>query len=193
MAGWYFLTLALLVGVAFLMGRFRANALASGARSTLHSLPIYHGLLAAAAVLTPMLAVYAVGAPVVDWLATKNALGVFGPDVASDALKRAVAIRDIQNVATGQHSGQPSAALAEATSTYLSVLQSGRWIVFGVGFGLGLAGLTLTLSRIGREFRSRNYFRALRVRRAVGLRGRGRVHDAGHRAVSAVRILSLLL
>ena len=87
-----------------------------------------------------------------------NALAIVGSDVASDALKRAVAIRDIHNVATGQHSGQPSPALAEATSTYLSVLQNGRWIVFGVGTGLGLAGLALTLSKIGREFRSRNYF-----------------------------------
>ena len=89
MAGLYFVTLAVLVLAAFFAGRTRARGVASSAGNrSLHSLPIYHGLLAAVAVLVPMLVVYAIATPVVGRLAISNALDFFGPDAASDPLKR---------------------------------------------------------------------------------------------------------
>ena len=73
MAGLYFVTLAVLVLAAFFAGRARARGLASSAGSiSLHSLPVYHGLLAAVAVLVPMLVVYVIATPVVSAGAEKH-------------------------------------------------------------------------------------------------------------------------
>ena len=48
----YFVVLAGLAVLAFLMGRRRAVAVTGGRNGVLHSLPAYHGLLAAASVFT---------------------------------------------------------------------------------------------------------------------------------------------
>ncbi|KAB2937247.1 phosphate ABC transporter permease subunit PstC [Hyphomicrobium sp.] len=159
MAGMYFVSFALLVVAGFLVARSRAHGLASGNLGSLHSLPIYHGLFTAVAVLVPMLVVFAIGAPLVIQMATSNALSYFGPEVAADALRRGAALRDIQNVVNGQHGTSAiSEALRKAADSYASTLRLGNWIVYGSGVGLGLLGLVVSLGRIGPGFRSRNYF-----------------------------------
>jgi phosphate transport system permease protein len=160
MAGLYFVTLAGLVLAAFFAGRTRARGLASSAGSrSLHSLPVYHGLLAAVAVLVPMLVVYAIATPVVGRLAISNALDFFAPDAASDPLKRATVVREIQNLASGQYGGaNPSEQARQAAESYTSTLWIGHWLVFAGGTALGLLGLALTISRIKADFRSRNSF-----------------------------------
>jgi phosphate transport system permease protein len=159
MAGFYFLAVAALVFAGFFVGRSKAQSLVSDARGALHSLPSYHGLLTATTALVPMLLVFAVAMPVVNHLAVSNALDYFDPQVAADPLQRGTALREIQNVAAGQFgAGEQSAALKNAADSYAAILSAGHWMVFASGAGLGVLGILFSLSRITREFRSRNYF-----------------------------------
>jgi phosphate transport system permease protein len=167
MTGYYFLTLAALMLAAFALARRRAAAVAaagaiggqrSAAQVVLHSLPVYHGLLASTLVIIPMVSWFAIGQPIVSRLAVEQALSAYPAAVATDALKRAVALRDIANLASGQHSGAVSAELRAATDAFLSTTATGRIVLFGGGAMLGIAGLLLGLSRVSSEFRARNVF-----------------------------------
>jgi phosphate transport system permease protein len=160
MAGLYFVTLAALVLAAFFAGRERARGLAASVKAgDLHSLPVYHGLLVAVAVMVPMLIVYAIATPMVGRLALTNALDFFGPEAASDELKRATLVRDIQNLASGQYgTGERSGQLTQAAEAYAGTLKIGHWLVFAAGLALGSMGFVLTITRVGVEFRSRNHF-----------------------------------
>jgi phosphate transport system permease protein len=160
MAGYYFLTLAVLVALGFLAGRQRAAAIAVGADSgsMLHSLPAYHGLLTAAMVLVPMLALFTIGAPVLGRLANVAALSHFPPEIAGDELKRGVALRDVLNVAAGQFSGAPPQDLKEAAESYSSTLSWGNWIIYSLGTALGVLAIVFNRARISPTFRARNHF-----------------------------------
>ena len=160
MAGYYFLTLAVLVVAGFLLGRFRATRLVVGARGgpMLHSMPAYHGLYAAAMILVPMLVVFAVGAPVLARIANAAALSVFPPEEAADELRRGIILRDVLNLAAGQHSGTPSAQLRQAADGYISALLWGNAILYASGVALGLLAGLLGLGRISLAFRARNSF-----------------------------------
>ncbi|KAB2849441.1 MAG: phosphate ABC transporter permease subunit PstC [Hyphomicrobiaceae bacterium] len=160
MAGFYWLTLAVLVVTGFLAGRYRAVAFAGsrGSGQLLHSLPAYHGLFTAAVVLVPMLLVFAIGAPLVTWLANSAALAKFSPDVAADELKRATALRDILNLIAGQYSGTPPPDLVSAAASYSLTLSRGNWITYLLGAGSGVLGIMLSLWRISGRFRARNHF-----------------------------------
>jgi phosphate transport system permease protein len=160
MAGYYFLTLAMMVVGGFFLGRFRAASLGVAARQgrTLHSLPTYHGLYVAALVLIAMLMAFIVGAPLVGRLATWGALSHFPPEVAADELGRAATLRDVLNLAAGQHSGTPSPALKDAADSYASTLLWGTWTVYLVGAALGLLAGLFGLARISPTFRARNKF-----------------------------------
>ena len=160
MAGIYFLALAVLVLAGFFVGRARAQGISvSGGGNTLHSLPTYHGLFTAVAVFVPMLVVFVIAAPLVQHLATSNALGHFGPEVSNDALQRGVVLRDVLNLVNGQFgAGEPSGGLKLAAESYASTLKVGQWAMLGGGLAAGLLGLVLSLGRISPAFRSRNYF-----------------------------------
>jgi phosphate transport system permease protein len=84
MSGTYFTILAVLVAAGFFVGSGRARA----ARNTgaLHSLPTYHGLFIAAAVLTAMMAIYVVGAPLASHYVASQGLGAFDPAAVSEQL-----------------------------------------------------------------------------------------------------------
>ena len=82
MSAFYFATLALTVVTAFFLVRQRAQELrVSG--GNLHSLPTYHGLLAAAFVLMPMLMVYAIGSLLIARMAPAAALAAYAGSAAS--------------------------------------------------------------------------------------------------------------
>jgi len=154
----YFTTLAGLIVLAFFTGRRRAFAVAGGGKGALHSLPAYHGLLAAAAVFTVMLIVYAIGSPLTEWLARTSALAALPAEITGDDLKRSVALRDIGSIAAGQPMGAVTPVLQEAADIYLRVYSTSTWSVFGVGVALAIGALSLILSRIDRLFRARNLF-----------------------------------
>ena len=77
----YLLSLMVLVLAAYLAARSRAVAMAGKAKGLgpLHSLPAYHGLLAAACVLTAMGVAVAIGAPLAEWWARTSALEALPP------------------------------------------------------------------------------------------------------------------
>jgi phosphate transport system permease protein len=158
MSGYYFATMALLVLVAFFVARSRAAALPGKLQGSLHSLPSYHGLFAAAAVFVPMLVIYAIGAPLLGKFADARALAHLSPEVAADALHRAAALREVRNLAAGQYSGTPSDALVLAAETFKSTLALGNWLIFGGGVLAALAAASVSLGRVSLSFRARNYF-----------------------------------
>jgi phosphate transport system permease protein len=155
----YFAALVVLVLTAFLVGRSRAATVAGQARGiTMHSLPAYHGLLAASSVLVAMGLAYAIGAPLVSWLARTSALAVLPAEVAADELQRGAALRDIGNIAAGQPMGAVTPAMQEAADAFARVRSMGNWSVLAAGVALALGALGLILSRIDRLFRARNMF-----------------------------------
>lgn len=159
MSGIYFTTMALLVLTGFFLSRSRAQGVArESGGALLHSLPVYHGLYAAALIFVPMLLVFAIGTPILDRIANSSALAAFPADVASDELRRGATLRDIYNLATGQYAGARSPELTTAADTLKRVLSWGRWIIFGLGAGLGLLGFALAFTSIDRAFRARNRF-----------------------------------
>jgi phosphate transport system permease protein len=159
MSSIYFATLVALVLAAFFLGRNRAIAVAGQAKGiTMHSLPAYHGLLAASSVLIAMAVAYAIGAPLTEWLAKGSALAVLPADIAADELKRGAALRDIGNIAAGQPMSAVSPIMQEAADTYARTRATGAWSTFGAGATLALGALALILTRIDRMFRARNMF-----------------------------------
>ncbi len=158
MAGYYLLTMALLVVAAFFLGRARALQIAGARRAQLHSLPTYHGLLLSGYVLLPMLVILIVGSPLVSMLANANAIAFFPPDVQSDALRRSVALRDAVSVATGQYSGKASEVLQHAAESYRNTISLGNWLIFGGGVASALVAMAIGRGRIAVAFRARNDF-----------------------------------
>jgi phosphate transport system permease protein len=158
---WLYLTAFVgLVLAAFVAGRNRALAVAGTVKGlgVLHSLPAYHGLLAAAAVATVMVVVFAVGAPLVEWLAYSSAIALLPAETTADALKRITALRDIVEIAAGRHTGDVSQPLRESADAYARMRAVGAWSVFAIGVALAVGTLALILSRIDRLFRARNLF-----------------------------------
>ncbi len=159
MSGIYFTTMAALVLISFFLAQNRARAVAyQGVGGSLHSLPIYHGLYTAALVFAPMLLAFAIGAPLLDHYANSVALGAFPSDIAANELLRGATLRDIYNLAAGQHSGTASPELVKAAETLKSTLSIGRWSILAGGVVLGLLGFTLGYGSVGAKFRARNRF-----------------------------------
>jgi phosphate transport system permease protein len=115
-------------------------------------------MLAASVVLVPMILVFVVGVPVSGRLADGAALAQLPADAVADELRRGAALRDVRNLAAGQHSGTPSDALVSAAAAYASYKALGSWAVYLGGVALALLGLAVTLGRISLSFRARNAF-----------------------------------
>src|SRR5262245_3369609 len=160
MAGYYFLTLSALVVAGFFLGRFRAARLVAGTRGgpMLHSMPAYHGLYTAAMILVPMLVAFAFVAPIIGRLANAAALAGFPAEVAADELRRGATLREVMNVAAGQHSSTVSPQLRQAADGYVSTLLWGNVILYASGVALGLLAGLFSLGRISLAFRARNSF-----------------------------------
>jgi len=157
MSALYFATLAILVLTAFFMVRQRAQALRVSGGS-LHSLPTYHGLLAAAFVLMPMLVVYAIGSLIIARMAPAAALAAFPPEMAGDSLRSSVILRDVRNYLSGTHTGEVTEALKRGSAAFSAWVETGGIIKFVVGVLAGLAGLAYVRGRVAAHFRARNAF-----------------------------------
>ncbi|MGQ0457127.1 MAG: phosphate ABC transporter permease subunit PstC [Hyphomicrobium sp.] len=153
----YFAALAALTLVAYVLAS-RRSALVIASGQKLHSLPAYHGLLAVSMVFIPMLLIYAVGAPMVGYLASSHALTSLPSEVQADSLQAGAALRDIQNIAAGQRSGEVSEQLQQAAEAYESWRQTGSYGLLAAGLLAALGGLALSLSLITPPFRARNHF-----------------------------------
>ena len=120
MSGTYFIILAVLVAAGFLLGRQRASGMRGTRVNALHSLPTYHGLYIAAAVLTAMMVIFIIGAPLGSRYIESQALGAFDPSAVADQLQRDAALRDVQNLVAGFYQGEPSEQLKAAAAAYSS-------------------------------------------------------------------------
>ena len=158
MGGYYFATLALLAVAGFYLARSRAQGIALQGRGMLHSMPSYHGLFTASAVLVPMIAIFAVAAPLLTRFAETSALAMFPAEVASDELRRGATLRDLYNLMAGEYSGTPSPELRDAADRLASTLTTGRWVIYVVGVLAGLVAMMLSLGRVKPTFRARNHF-----------------------------------
>src|SRR5262245_57860587 len=127
----YFAVLAVVVAVAYLWGRARAQGAASGA--SLHSRPTYHGAFVALAVLLPMVASFAVGVPVASWIVEAQSLSGLDPTLVGNDLQRSAALRDIHTIVAGTYSGTPTPELKRAADTYASLRSLMDVLVFGGG------------------------------------------------------------
>lgn len=154
----YFLTLAVLVAGAFFIGRTRAVSVGRGNYAQMHSLPTYHGLLLSAMVFVPMLLIFVVGSPLVGTMATSQALSQLPSDIQADAVSRATALRDVTNLAAGQHMGEASPAVLAAAETYKNITVMGSWIVYALGVVAALLAVQIGLGRISMSYRARNRF-----------------------------------
>ena len=154
MTSLYFLGLALLVVVGFLLGRSRATA--AGQSAALHSRPAYHGSFVVISILIPMLLIFAVAVPISDRIVNTQAISALDPALLDDDLKRGAALRDIVAVATGRYSGQPSVALKNAADVYASLRSLTNTIIVGAGWIFGLLGIAYGLRTLSVQFRARN-------------------------------------
>jgi phosphate transport system permease protein len=151
----YFTGLALLVAVAYLFGRSRAAAAAR--TQALHSRPGYHGAFVAIAVLVPVLLIFVVAVPLAERIVETRTLAAFDPTAAGDPLRRAAALRDIEAVAAGRYSGDPTPALRDASETYASLRSFTDHLILGTGLVFGLLGIALGLRSLSSAFRARNH------------------------------------
>ncbi len=155
----YFFLATLVLGItAFLTARSRALSVAGGQPAVLHSLPVYHGLYTAMLVLVAMLAVWAIGTPMVDAFAQRAALSGQSADVVGDTIKRDAFMRDVVNAVSGSFSASENPALQTAADAYASAKSLGNWTMLGVGLAFGALGLAFGNFRISRRFRARNAF-----------------------------------
>ena len=155
MTSLYFLGLALLVIVGFLLGRSRATT--AGQTSALHSRPAYHGSFVVISILIPMLLIFVVAVPISDRIVNSQAISALDPALLDDDLKRGAALRDIIAVATGRYSGQPSVALKNAADVYASLRSWTNTIIVGAGWIFGLLGIAYGLRTLSVQFRARNH------------------------------------
>jgi phosphate transport system permease protein len=158
MSGTYFAIMAVLVLAGFFLGAQRAKGLRNAGGNVLHSLPAYHGLYIAAAVLTAMMAIFVVGAPSGAHYIVSQGLGAFDPSEIATQLHRDAALRDIQNLLAGIYQGEPSDKLKTAAAAYGSASSLVYWGLNGLGLLAGLAVIFWGTGRITPELRARNQF-----------------------------------
>jgi phosphate transport system permease protein len=155
MTSLYFLGLAALVLVGYMLGRSRAAA--AGRTEALHSRPSYHGAFVVVSILIPMLLIFAVAAPISERIVNAQAISALDPALLDDDLKRGAALRDIIAVASGRYSGQPSVALKNAADVYSSLRSWTNTIIVGAGWIFGLLGIAYGLRSLSVQFRARNH------------------------------------
>ncbi len=164
MALTYFSILAVLAFGAYILAaqRSRARALADGRR--LHSLPGYHGLLAASAVLLAMLAVYLVGTVTTSHFAETRAISALPEDIRpADSFARGAVINSVRLAA--QNPEIPATALGPnpeerraAGQVYAQTQSIGIWATLTAGILVAALAFLGVRSRITTDFRARNAF-----------------------------------
>ncbi len=158
MASLYVFSAVALTLLALFAARTRATSIAGGKFAEMHSLPTYHGLLAATAVLIPMLIVYLIGHSLLAMIVQQNVLATFPETIRADRLQSGAVFRDATNLASGAFAGQPTEALRKAADVYGSTLSWGNWTIFFAGLTAGAVMLAVCLGRISMNFRARNVF-----------------------------------
>lgn len=150
---------ALMIGLAlgaFAAVRTRASRLAGTA--SLHSRPHYHGVLAAAQIALPMLAIYAVGSIFTAGLIEKQAIAAMDPALLSDPLRRGAALREIHELAQGRFAGKATEALQAGAAAFVYLTRLAQWGIGALGLAVGLAAFLFAMRSVSASFRARNRF-----------------------------------
>ena len=155
MTSLYFLGLAALVVVGYLLGRSRAAT--AGQTTALHSRPSYHGSFVVISILIPMLLIFAVAVPISERIVNAQAISALDPALQDDNLKRGAALRDIVAVASGRYADEPSVALKNAADVYASLSSWTSTVILGAGWIFGLLGIAYGLRSLSVQFRARNH------------------------------------
>jgi phosphate transport system permease protein len=158
--------LAVLTLLAYGAGLQRSRKLAmAGAR--LHSLPGYHGLLAAAAVIVPMLVVGIAGHVATGYLAENRAIAALPSQLQpADDFSRGAIINSIRLAATNPEMsasalGPDPEERRAAGAVYRDATSLGGWLTLLFGVVAAIGGFLLTRARITPDFRARNAFERL--------------------------------
>jgi phosphate transport system permease protein len=146
--------LVVLVVAGYLLGRSRAAAMS--AKQSIHSRPGYHGAFVALSVLLPMLAIFVIGVPFANSIVESRAIHILDPSIAGDELKRGAALRDIEAVRAGRHSGAVSPELNRAAQEYTTLRSFANSLILGGGLVFGLLGVAFGLRAVSASFRARN-------------------------------------
>jgi phosphate transport system permease protein len=154
----YFVAILVLAALAFVAGRRRGLSFAGPAGpERAHSLPTYHGLYTATAVVIPMfllLIAWGFVAPrIVDDMALSSLPASLAP---ADDLTRDARMRDITAIANGQAATDP--ALQAAGDAYAFWRNTAGWILLLGGAALGALGAVWALKSLAPRFRARNRF-----------------------------------
>jgi phosphate transport system permease protein len=152
---YYALMIALALG-AYILVRGRAATLANG--QVLHSRPNYHGLLAAAQVVLPMILIHLVGSIFSSRFVEHQALTAMDPALLSDELRRGAAFREIREFAAGRGAATATQALQAGAAMYAYLAALTNWAVLGLGLAVGIAMAMFSMRSISTEFRARNRF-----------------------------------
>ena len=152
----YLIAVLVLAILAFFAGRRRGIAfLADGRRA--HSLPNYHGLFTATAVVVPMILLLAAWGPVAPRLVEHMAIASLPADLQPvDELTRDARLRDIAAVAGGQAGAD--VAIQAAGETYAAWRAAAGWGLIFVGLAAGALGGLWAYRQLGPTFRARNRF-----------------------------------
>jgi phosphate transport system permease protein len=152
----YLIAVLVLAVLAFLAGRRRGIALLADGRRA-HSLPIYHGLYTATAVVVPMLLLFIAWGQVAPRLADHMALASLPADVQPvDNLTRDARLREIVAVADGQSAAD--VAVQNAGQVYATWRSLAGWGLLVAGLALGTLGGLWAYRQLGARFRARNRF-----------------------------------
>jgi phosphate transport system permease protein len=154
----YFAVLAVLTLAAYAAAVRRSSALRLSTGLRLHSLPSYHGMLAASAVLVSMLVVFVAGTRIVEALATSHAMSLFPSELQADPLKAAATLRAVRNAASGSYGGDVTENLTSAVSTYRTWQSGGAYALFASGALAAFLSIALALRSVKTEFRARTHF-----------------------------------
>ena len=152
----YFILLAVLVVAGFVWGRSRATAV--GNPRELHSLPAYHGLFTASAILLPMIVIVTIGTPLAAIYVQYAALQPFDPLQVADGLQRGAILRDIELIITDQFSGTMTPELKAGAAAMAAARTLSSWTILLAGLLCGLGALYYATSQIDKDFRARNRF-----------------------------------
>jgi phosphate transport system permease protein len=159
------LVLTAIVIVAYLAGRARAIVIAGGHRSTraLHSLPSYHGYLAAIWSLLPALGIVLLWMALSEPLVTHEvAAAIPGKYQALSPAEMGLLWNDVKTLAAGaEPASDRQQELLPVAGLYHELRRFSQWLLSGLLLGAAVIGAIVALSRIRRDLRARNHVESI--------------------------------
>ncbi|MFO1067590.1 MAG: phosphate ABC transporter permease subunit PstC [Geminicoccaceae bacterium] len=147
-----------LAAAGYVLARQRANALAGGQASALHSRPGHHAWYVALAAALPALALWVIWSIFEPILLRSVVLSTLPPDVTGQAPEMlAFFMSSVRRIASGlPPTGEVTPALQSAADYYASLVTYSRIALFVATAALALVCLWSALGQVAPDFRARN-------------------------------------